>query len=893
MSYGQPRMQNGYAQHPGYPNGNYSNPPAPPPLRPSQTPQVQHMSRAEAFDDEKKRIVASCFAKKDDKGVLLQSYITHIRVEEDGAYPSDPPPAHADPQHKKQRVIIAAVKMSGRVYLHKARENDDRTFQIGKTWPLEELQTIESFASGIQRSPRDQERARLAGDVGFVITIAKPYFWKAKTPKEKQFFIGSVVKIYRKYTNGKIPQLVGFESREERDIVAASEPTPRPPAPPSPGRSPAPGLGAAPGPPPPMPYAQRAPSSNTSLPSQDGPHNRRPHRPSDVSTGSRSPSAASSSRRPPSSDRHHDEIPPLQPGAYGAPSQGSAIPGRSTTPKLRSQASQESHLRSRPSQEQQRPQRMETPPMAPPKLNQQSSRSNFASSAPSEDRNDHRMPSSRFGSETPDMARDPPKSPSSFLASPHDSYSVSSATTDRWRPPGVPSRAQSGTPSDRHHAPNESIASAYSGPSHPSFMSDRSTSSLQNQSLPERRRPPLENNSFSSHKPTQEPIDEEHVPKPLRTPKPKQEPPRPQPEESLSQLDARMPGGFTSPSPSRSRTPPPPLQTDLSSPKKQSVANDLTNGPARKSEDSKPAPLSTRKSEEKPAALPRKSEDSKSLTQTTSTTDMRPSTPESTETPRSAATSPEKQKPGLGPMMGKKLGERNNAMANWGKVKKAATAATAAKAFTPRAGGAAARLRAQKTENPNEPDGVTSVVPAPSARVERAVPDEMKQDEAPDVQITSASPSRDQALVDGHDRFPLDGADSPTLVQKPQPQLNYQYDKALEALGIEVSMLGGQGQEYEATLTEFGWGQSILQGKTIETLESDMRREIGRLEAGPWLSHDTDGGEQQDQGVTAFEKVLDKTISECDEMERLLSLYSVELSVSLICSAFQTVVLTH
>ena len=872
--YGQPRQANGHAHGPGYPPTNSGYPQQPQPLRQAQS--NSQLSRAEAFDDEKKRIIASCFSKKDANGTLFQSYITHIRVEEDGGYPSEPPPANADPIHKKSRVIIAAVRLTGRVYLHKARENDDRTFQIGKTWPLEELQTIESFSPGQQKNAREQERARLAGDVGFIITIAKPYFWKAKTAKEKSFFIGSTVKIYRKFTGGKVPKLVGFDPREERDILTASEPPQRQsnaapsPMPQQTQTAAPPGL-----PQPSRPYAQRPTGSDSSLPISESTvtATARRRRPSNVSTdpAPRSPSAASSGRqRPPSSDRHRDEIPPLQPSLYAG-----AV---ATPPTLKPKTSQDSYIRSRPSQEQPRLNRLETPPEAPPKLSQQNSRSNFSSPAPPQDRNDHRMPSSRYGSEAPDIFKEVPKSPN-LATSPHDSYSISSATTERWKPAGASSRAASGGPPERQHTPNESIASNRSGPLQPPFSSNRSSDNLPSQSLPERRRPPLESSPFGGSR--QEPIVEEDIPKPLRarTPKQSEQPPRPQVEETPSQLDARIPGSFRSPSPSR--TPPPPLRTDLSPPKRPVIPNTLTNGSGRKSEDSKAVPPAQPQERAKSPPQGRKSEDSKPKVDVATPATARTSTPEPQE-PKSEAATPEQSKPGLGPMFGKGKALNSNAMANWGKAKKAATAA---KAFTPRAGGAGSRLRAEKSKPTGEPDGVTSVVPAPQTRAQggHTIGERLSQDkkeEAPDVQITSASPKAESAITEAQSAMLPGGPGSPTIVQKPQKQMQYQYDNALLALGIEPSMLGGQGKEYEATLTEFGWAHSILQTRTMDGLEGDLRKEIARLEAGPWLGQDSQDGPVQDSGVVAFEKILDKTIAECDEMEKLLSLYGVELSVS-------------
>lgn len=81
--------------------------------------------------------------------------------------------------------------------MHKARENPNGSFQIGKTWNLDDLQEIENYMA-----PNEK---------GFTVTILKPYYWQAQSSKEKDFFISSLLKIYKKYTGGKIPNLIGFE----------------------------------------------------------------------------------------------------------------------------------------------------------------------------------------------------------------------------------------------------------------------------------------------------------------------------------------------------------------------------------------------------------------------------------------------------------------------------------------------------------------------------------------------------------------------------------------------------------------------------------------------------------------------------------------------------------
>ncbi|KAI9789252.1 MAG: hypothetical protein M1816_006261 [Peltula sp. TS41687] len=182
-------------------------------------PEDNTINRAQRFEEEKHRIIASCFAKRDETGSLMESYITHIQVTEDATYPSSPPPPDSALENKKPRVIIVAVRKSGRVRMHKARENANGSFSIGKSWVLDDLSSIESFSAPHPSTPEEEESRRWAGNVGFLVTISKPYFWQADTLREKEFFIASLVKIYRKYTGGKVPSLIGFDPRETQQLL--------------------------------------------------------------------------------------------------------------------------------------------------------------------------------------------------------------------------------------------------------------------------------------------------------------------------------------------------------------------------------------------------------------------------------------------------------------------------------------------------------------------------------------------------------------------------------------------------------------------------------------------------------------------------------------------------
>ena len=155
--------------------------------------------------------------------------------------------------------------------MHKAKENANASFSIGKTWSLDDLAAIESFTGPAPDTYEDKQRKRWAGDSGVIVTIQKPYYWQTATPKEKDFFIGSLIKIYQKYTGGKLPQLTGFTEQELAQFTAPPAQRPRTPQTPGPRPSPGPHQSSSEyhSPPPPVPSRgnareKRPPPSNGS-----------------------------------------------------------------------------------------------------------------------------------------------------------------------------------------------------------------------------------------------------------------------------------------------------------------------------------------------------------------------------------------------------------------------------------------------------------------------------------------------------------------------------------------------------------------------------------------------------------------------------------------------------
>lgn len=81
--------------------------------------------------------------------------------------------------------MVVSVRKSGRVRVHKARENGSGTFSIGKTWDLDILGSIQSYY-GVPTNAQEQQYKQWASNVGFTVSLGKPYYWAAATSKEKE-----------------------------------------------------------------------------------------------------------------------------------------------------------------------------------------------------------------------------------------------------------------------------------------------------------------------------------------------------------------------------------------------------------------------------------------------------------------------------------------------------------------------------------------------------------------------------------------------------------------------------------------------------------------------------------------------------------------------------------
>jgi hypothetical protein len=697
----------------------------------------------------------------------MESYITHIRIVEDAAYPSSAPPPNADPNAKKPRLIIVAVRKSGRVRMHKARENANGSFSIGKTWMLDDLSAVQSFTSLAPGSAEEEQQKQWAGGNGFIVTIGKPYYWQANTPKEKQFFIASLVKIYTKYTGGKAPELVGFEPRE-RDQLLGSSGAARPPPQQSPAQ---------------LPYTQ--------------PQNRAPRRdPPGESPALRNQHSGDAMQRQPG------QVPPS--GTSSFTSQTSRPPTR--TKREESPSGIDSNI-----------------PLV--QQNQRDLR-RLAGSNQSQD----------SFSRSDDGANGPPRSRGGLNGLPNA--------------PGRFQDRNMTTPSLRG-TPDSGFSSVRDTPDIPPVPAPLRVGEPQ-APPPERRRPPMP--ILGDSRQRGQNLNENIVPAPL-----------------------------ASPGMRRDELRPPLRSSERTQPRERDTESNASNN-IQSSNDSNREDLSQKTSEnstktETAISAPLPAADPVQPSPIISPVEMPPEPEEET-------------RPGLGPMIKNKKSRGD--IANT--FLRAAKTANAFNGFKPRAGGAAERLRETQVKTTDGPDGITGVVPAPSLirglsndsgnttpitttdKIEEKLQKKTTNEGIPEVKITvpgSSRPNSFEGPFKGSQENDVPEKSTVREIKRPKPA-SETMQKELATLGIDPSILDGRGNDLVAAWDELGWTGEGVHTKNIDQMRDEIERELNKIQAGGWLSR----LDEEDERVAAIHKGLDKVMEECDELDGLLTLYSVEMSVS-------------
>lgn len=187
-------------------------------------------------------------------------------------------------------------------------------------------------------------------------------------------------------------------------------------------------------------------------------------------------------------------------------------------------------------------------------------------------------------------------------------------------------------------------------------------------------------------------------------------------------------------------------------------------------------------------------------------------------------------------------------------------AATVAGVFKPRAGGAMDQFR--KAQNKSDgPDGITSVVPAPAKLSKEG----NNSSSVPEVRVSVPGASRPSSMQP-------ENQEEPNEADRIFPTGND--EKYLQALGVDSTILDKRAKDLTHWLDYFHWVPGDhMRRINLDDMKVDIEREITKTQAGGWVAR----FQEDDDRVDAIKRGLDNAIAECDELENLLTLYSVEL----------------
>lgn len=811
----------------------------PPPLQQQQQQQQQgldlrkldtiesNQARAARYEDEKRRIIESCFNKKEADGVLLESYITHVRIQEDAAYPTTPPPPESAPANKKPRLILIAVRKSGRVRVHKARENASGTFSIGKTWALDELSHIHMFTGSDPATEQERMEKIWAGETGFIVTLGKPYYLIAQTAKEKDFFIASLIKIYRKYTGGQIPQLTGFLPHQ-LDQLTGGQPQ-RPTA-----------VSALQ----PAPLLQSMPQSLTP-PSIPAISEQRLYSPTPQKSA-QPPQPTSLDHRPPplrldqrTYNRDGSVPTTSDPLRHPAP----LIPGPFRSPARFAKQTQ----------------------------SRENIRQGYASDTP--------VPQPQQGLAASTSSLVPPvttiKQPF-YLAALSDTQTQSSFTNSSRN--GSIAEQQTTEGPQMGDVGNRSIASSQLSDRPPTAKSDDTTASTRpttaRESPPQRLRPSMPQSDLNGSRDGLNSNTESTFVTPLTTPNadgteesmssaalqdtPKQEPsppkndyfggdtsrtgklPVPDPPATANTSVSSLTGTSTAttPIPAIARITEPPSASDATSPKVSGFPESPLTPGRRIDVANRFRKAATAANAFKPregggaARLRAMQEENKKGNEPDGITGVVPAPLlRGMSTDSVGATGPVTP---LTPM--------------WGPVGESITT-------TPPSVSPIVQPESMTTDT-----STTTLQPQPLI-------------ESNDLPVPHTNEPIKPKFTDSIRPATPERPRSRSPQRRKRQRQETEISKYCSSLGIDVTLLQGRGADFNDLLTEFGWDGRLASKRKVDDLETDIRREIGRAQAMGWLGH----VEQQETKVQELSKAFDLAIEECEELDGLFTLYSHEL----------------
>ncbi|KAG6887860.1 hypothetical protein C0995_012111 [Termitomyces sp. Mi166 len=140
--------------------------------------------------DQRQRIIASVFSRRNASGNLEEIYVSHVKIWED---------AGSEGGGRKPRDTNKILEASnGNGFIHKSKLNTNGTFSVGKTWRLPELRAIQ-----------------VVNPLSFNITLSRTYRWQTENQLDQANFLDALIQLFHVVAPGSALQLEGFQDTQK------------------------------------------------------------------------------------------------------------------------------------------------------------------------------------------------------------------------------------------------------------------------------------------------------------------------------------------------------------------------------------------------------------------------------------------------------------------------------------------------------------------------------------------------------------------------------------------------------------------------------------------------------------------------------------------------------
>ncbi|KAF4623518.1 hypothetical protein D9613_002135 [Agrocybe pediades] len=143
--------------------------------------------------DQRQRIIASVFSRRNAAGNLEETYVAHIKIWEDG------------PDGRKPRYLLLSQANGRSGFIHKSKVNSNGSFSVGKTWRLAELRSVQ-----------------VPNPSSFNLTLTRTYKWQTENAEDQRNFLEALIRLFHTVTSNQVP--LQLEGVPDYDAYAGGAP---------------------------------------------------------------------------------------------------------------------------------------------------------------------------------------------------------------------------------------------------------------------------------------------------------------------------------------------------------------------------------------------------------------------------------------------------------------------------------------------------------------------------------------------------------------------------------------------------------------------------------------------------------------------------------------------